>query len=177
MEDERRGRFEEVFRAHYGRVLRYARRRVLEEADAQDAVAEVFTVAWRRLEDLPEDALPWLLGTARRVMANHRRTAGRREGLQERVAAEVALAARADPDPAGSGSLAEGLARLSELEREALLLTAWEGLDRRAGARAMGCSVAAFAARLHRARARLADHLEGSTPRAGGLRADPEESP
>ena len=40
-------------------------------------VSETFTVAWRRFDDVPEGeaALPWLLTTARKVLANHRRAA------------------------------------------------------------------------------------------------------
>jgi RNA polymerase sigma-70 factor (ECF subfamily) len=71
--------FEALFRAHAGRVRSYVARRVAEGRD--DAVAETFTVAWRRLEDVPEDALPWLLGVARRVLANQGRAAQRRVAL------------------------------------------------------------------------------------------------
>jgi RNA polymerase sigma-70 factor (ECF subfamily) len=49
---------------------------------------------------------------------------------------------------------------LSEREREALLLVAWEGLDSRRAAQVVGCSPAAFRVRLHRARRRVADALE-----------------
>ena len=49
--------------------------------------------------------------------------------------------------------------RLSERDREALALVAWEGLDHAAAARALGCSRAAFAVRIHRARRRLAASL------------------
>lgn len=164
--DDRRQRFEAVFRGHHDQVLRYARRRLPEPADAQDALAETFTVAWRRLHEVPDDALPWLLGTARRVIANHRRAAGRRERLHLRLghearAGDAASADRGEPEP---GRLAVALARLAEPDREALLLVAWEGLDRRAAARAMGCSPAAFATRLHRARRRLERLLREPAP-------------
>jgi RNA polymerase sigma-70 factor (ECF subfamily) len=33
-------------------------------------VGDVFLVVWRRLEEVPEDPLPWLLGVARRALAN-----------------------------------------------------------------------------------------------------------
>ena len=44
-------------------------------------VAETFTVAWRRLEDVPtgDGALPWLLATARKQLANRRRSAAVRD--------------------------------------------------------------------------------------------------
>lgn len=52
------------------------------------------------------------------------------------------------------------LHRLSERDREALMLVAWHGLSGERAARAAGCTRAAFAVRLHRARARLAAQLE-----------------
>ena len=35
-----------------------------------EVIAEVFVVAWRRLDELPDPVLPWLYGAARRVLAN-----------------------------------------------------------------------------------------------------------
>ncbi|HEX6027306.1 MAG TPA: sigma factor-like helix-turn-helix DNA-binding protein, partial [Solirubrobacter sp.] len=51
------------------------------------------------------------------------------------------------------------LAMLKPIDREALLLTAWEGLTPERAAVAAGCSRATFDVRLHRARRRLADAL------------------
>ena len=42
---------------------------------ADDVIADVFLVAWRRLEEVPADPLPWLLGVARRTLANRCRSA------------------------------------------------------------------------------------------------------
>ena len=46
-----------MFRECYPPVRAYACRRAAPDA-AQDVVADTFLVAWRRLEDVPEDALP-----------------------------------------------------------------------------------------------------------------------
>ena len=73
--DARRvARFEELWDELFPRVLGYALRRTDQE-EARDVGAETFTVAWRRLEDVPagDDALPWLLATARKQLANRRR--------------------------------------------------------------------------------------------------------
>ena len=61
------------------------------------------------------------------------------------------------------GSLGEAIGTLSAPEREALLLVAWEGLEPRRAARVVGCTPAAFRARLYRARRRLAAQL-GESP-------------
>jgi RNA polymerase sigma factor (sigma-70 family) len=161
----REERFEGLFRANYAAVRAYALRRTSPDA-AQDVVAETFLVAWRRLDDVPADALPWLYGVARRVLANQRRTASRGAALEQRLSGSTPPAASPDPgDSAGDAELLRlALGRLSERNREALTLVAWHGLSGARAARAAGCSRAAFAVRLHRARARLAAELAALEP-------------
>jgi RNA polymerase sigma-70 factor (ECF subfamily) len=161
VERTREDRFEELFREHYGAVRGYALRRAPSEL-AQDAISETFLVAWRRLDDVPADALPWLFGVARRVLANQRRSAARSSALEQRLAATATIAGSKDPgENAGEGeTLRAALARLSERDREALMLVAWHGLSGARAARAAGCTRATFAVRLHRARARLAAQLD-----------------
>ncbi|HWF23902.1 MAG TPA: sigma factor [Solirubrobacteraceae bacterium] len=57
--------FERLYREHAGRVKAYGLRRVGSEAAADEVVSDVFLVVWRRLDDVPDDPLPWLLGVAR----------------------------------------------------------------------------------------------------------------
>lgn len=80
-------RFTELFDATHARVLGYALRRVSTPEDAADVLAETYLIAWRRVDDLPPGSagLPWLLATARRVMANHRRGQARRTALADRL--------------------------------------------------------------------------------------------
>lgn len=153
-EIERRLRLERVFYAHAGAVRAYARRRV-DPGAADDAVSEVFAIAWRRLDDLPEEPLVWLLGCARRVLAHQHRRTQRDTALIARLSADLSDKTAMPAD----GVLASALATLSERDREVLLLTAWEGLEPREAAKVLGCSRNAFAVRLHRARRRLASAL------------------
>lgn len=136
------------------RVLGYALRRTDAEG-ARDVVSETFTVAWRRFDDVPEgDAtLPWLLTTARKVLANHRRAA---ESLMR--ASLVGPRARTPDHPedvVGTASLVQAFNALEERDREVLALVAWDGLAPREAAIVAGCSAATFSVRLHRARKRL----------------------
>lgn len=163
MEQNRPQRFEELFRRTYPAVRGYALRRTSPEA-AQDAVAETFLVAWRRFDDVPEDALPWLFGVARRVLANQRRASGRGEALQQRLAGAGGDAPDLESSVGEAEAVRAALARLSERDREALMLVAWHGLTGKRAARAAGCSRAAFDVRLHRARRRLAALLEDLDP-------------
>ena len=149
-------RFVALYEAHAGAVLAYARRRVGPEG-AEDVLAETFLVAWRRRGDVPRDALPWLYAVAGNVVRNRARSERRRVALEARLAAEPLRPVESDaPDP----RLREALAALKPIDREALLLTAWEGLSADRAARAAGCSRATFHVRLHRARRRLAQALE-----------------
>ena len=160
MEPRRAERFERLFRDSYPLVRAYALRRAAPDV-AQDAVADTFLVAWRRLEDVPDDPLPWLYGTARRVLANQRRSAARGVALEQRLGGATTVDAGPDlGDTVADAELVRvALGRLSDRGREALMLVAWEGLDGARAARAAGCSRAAFAVRLHRARRQLADEL------------------
>ncbi|MBA2283139.1 MAG: RNA polymerase sigma factor [Acidimicrobiia bacterium] len=157
--DSREARFGRLFKSCYSSLHAFARRRA-PVADADDIVAEVLTVAWRRLDDIPTDAeLPWLYGVAHRVLLNHVRTARRRVRLVERVRGE-----RLEPPgsaPTDSAVLA-ALERLRDDDREVLRLAAWEGLQAIAIAVVLGCSPNAAALRLSRARARLRAELTGT---------------
>lgn len=150
-----RERFERLFHEHHRAVRAYALRRT-DPTTAQDVVSETFLVAWRRLADLPDDPLPWLYATARRVLSNTRRASVRAAHLAERVAADRVAAL---PDPGerlgDRDAMRSALAALAPGDREVLMLVAWEDLEPRAAARVCGCSRATFNVRLHRARGRL----------------------
>lgn len=68
---DRRTRFDALFAAHFAAVQAYVVRRS-GGAPVDDVLPETFLVAWRRLEAVPEDALPWLLGVARRPRPGRR---------------------------------------------------------------------------------------------------------
>jgi RNA polymerase sigma factor (sigma-70 family) len=151
--------FTAVFQRHHVQVYAYALRRT-DGASAQDVVAETFLAAWRHIDRLPADPLPWLYRTAGHCIANHSRGGRRQNRVTGRLAAarEVTVPDHAD-GVVESVRLRAALATLNAVDREALLLVAWEGLDNRAAAYAAGCSVASFRVRLFRARRRLARSL------------------
>jgi RNA polymerase sigma-70 factor (ECF subfamily) len=156
--------FDVCFRAHYAAVLAYALRRLGERGTAEDVAAQTFAVAWRRLNTLPADPLPWLFGIARHVIQNEARSARRRSRLLARITSQHPPAAELDPAasvPARSAILV-AFGRLGEGQREVLRLAAWEGIDAGRAAAVLGCSRGAYALRLHRARRRLTKELAAS---------------
>lgn len=164
-------RFSELYRRHHRAVWAYAVRRLPAGTDAADAAAEVFAVAWRRRDDLPDepDTLLWLYGTARRVVANAHRAAGRRDRLTGRLAS---LRDSREPGtvPEGHPEVLAALDRLGPTEREAIRLAVWEDLAVRDIARVLDCSPNAVSLRLARARRRLGRDLAHLMPAEEGTR-------
>jgi RNA polymerase sigma factor (sigma-70 family) len=155
--DDNRARFEAIYREHEKMVLAYALRRAPVEL-AQDAVAEAFLVAWRRLDVLPSEPLPWLIGTTRKMLANQRRSVERQLRLVDRVEALTQTHQQSEPMPSDS-TVAEALTRLSDADREAIMLIGWDGFKPAEAADSLGCSPVAFRVRFHRARRRFAHAL------------------
>jgi RNA polymerase sigma-70 factor, ECF subfamily len=160
MPQSREDRFRALYETQQRRVTAYALRRTSSAEDAADVVAETFTIAWRRLDDIPSGGsqLPWLYVTARHVMANQTRGAVRDSGAVERLTHELKRAVEDAPDEEGLiASIA--LAALPEADREILMLSAWEGLGSKGLGSVLGCSPVAARIRLHRARRRLLEEI------------------
>jgi RNA polymerase sigma-70 factor, ECF subfamily len=85
---EKRLRFELLYAKYAPAVKAYVLRRAA-ASTADDVVAEVFVVCWRRFEEVPVDPLPWLLGVARRVLSTQRRGERRRGALYERLSGQT----------------------------------------------------------------------------------------
>jgi RNA polymerase sigma-70 factor (ECF subfamily) len=157
-------RFRALFESEARGVLGYALRRVDDREDAADVVAETFSVAWRRIVEVPPDpeARLWLYGVARRILANQRRGSVRRERLADRMREQLRVTAQVSGAPDDDRALAVGqaLAVLPEQDREVLLLANWEGLAPAQIAVVIGVPAATARTRLHRARGRLRAELE-----------------
>jgi RNA polymerase sigma-70 factor (ECF subfamily) len=159
--------FRALFRAYYPRVCRYLALRT--EPDlVEDLAAQTFLAAWRRQRDLPADPLPWLLGAARKCLANARRGRDRSAALVDRFSA----AAAAEPliedgvvTAAQRRALAGALAAMTERDRELLVLRYWEDLAPRDVAAVLDLNPALARTRLHRATARLQTALHDALQR------------
>jgi RNA polymerase sigma factor (sigma-70 family) len=154
---ERRRRFDELFESLSPDMVAYCSWRAASPSDAQDAVAEVFLTAWRRLDEVPEGdaARVWLYATARRVIANQRRASRRRAALYERLTAEATVRREAFPSGPDETVVYEVLRRLGPHDREVLLLAEWEDLSPAQIATVLGCLAVTARGRLHRARRRF----------------------
>ena len=165
--------FRRLYDEHHAAVFAYCLRRASPE-DAKDAAADVFLTVWRRFDDVPkgEDTLPWLYGTARRVLANQRRSRSRLVRLTARL--------RFNPAPPEDGpevvvvrhercqEVLDALARLRPADQEVIQLALWEELSQAAIGEALGCSARAVTMRLHRALRRLRRQLNSTEIRTIG---------
>ncbi len=153
---DRQARFEQLYRTHAGAVRAYAIRRAPSDAVADDVVSDVFLVVWRRLDDVPDQPVPWLLAIARRALANRRRSERRAAALTDRL---VSVRRPFTASPETGDRLLDALSTLPEPDRELLMLVAWEGLEPSEIAQLLGIRPGTVAVRLHRARGRLASAL------------------
>ncbi|WP_207311575.1 RNA polymerase sigma factor [Lentzea alba] len=142
--------FSAVYRECYPRVLAYAASNAGPRL-AEDITSETFTIAWRKLDQMPPNALPWLLGIARNLVRAARRQTWHDE-----------LTDVASDDDYAVIELRAALATLSEADQEVLTLIAWHGLVATEAALVLGCTTATFFVRLHRARRRLRAALSTS---------------
>ena len=157
-------RFRSAYRTYYRQVYVYFRRRTDIES-ARDGCADTFLVAWRRIDDLPNEpeTLAWLYGVARRVLANQWRTRKRTTRLRDRL---MGFGSESAPSPETLvvraphiQNVLDALDRLKPIDREVLLLSEWEDQSHKEIAATVGCKPHAVDQRIYRAKHRLEAEL------------------
>jgi RNA polymerase sigma-70 factor (ECF subfamily) len=164
----RERKFEVLYTAHYHAIAGYVLRRVaMPEAD--DVIAQVFTVAWRRFDDVPPPPgdRPWLFGVARNIVADQRRSERRRLHLRTRLSQDAVTAGPIGPaaDPTGE-QVRAAMSALRPADREALQLVLWDELSHSEAAAVLGCSPNAFELRYRRARSAVREAVIAMRPAA-----------
>ncbi len=159
--------FGDLYDATFTQVLAYCRRRTRSLTDAEDAVAETFLVAWRKLDDATsaDSPLLWLYSVAARVIGNQRRGQDRLRRLIDRLSSLTGGRRLPGADEevltaADATDVAAALQRLSPLDREIVRLVAYEQLTYAEAGMVVGLSEAAVRTRVYRTRHRLRRHLD-----------------
>ena len=161
----------EAWTSFHDGLLRYLRRRLPTEADAEDVLQDVFL----RIHEgagagRPERLEAWVFGIARRAVADFYRARGRRLDDAPEEAAEPAVA----PDEAGVHArrgdhdvheevlswLVPMVEALPEGYREAVRLADVEGLPQREVAARLGLTLSGAKSRVQRGRALLGEALQ-----------------
>ena len=165
--EARRERFEALVPALVDPLRRFLARRT-DPATADDVLAETLLVCWRRLDDLPEEPLPWAYGVARNCLANATRGVRRQERLAARIAVvDPPAASTSGPGEGDDPDLAEAIGALREEDAELLRLWAWEQLTPAEIAAVLDVTPNAVSIRLHRAREKLREELRKTGAAAG----------
>lgn len=152
--------FDQMYREFYPSLVKYGYRRLADVEAAKELTQEAFVVAWRRRDEVPSHALPWLYGVARKLLANEwraRRRAPAAIGFGE--LADHALPGSLEESVAIVVDLQRALSTLGDEDQEILRLVGWEKLKVAEAAAVMNCSRLAASARLMRARRRLSAAL------------------
>lgn len=178
-DDEALARFEELYKAHYRKIVAYARRRCYSVDDADDVVSATFLVAWRRLEDLlgADQPLAWLYGVAYRTVLSKRRQVDRTTRLAEKAAAHVSSGAETVEATVEArerlAAVSAATDDLSEADQEILRLVGWEECSHAEIAAILGISRVLVRTRVMRARRRL----QAAYEKRLGISADGGVSP
>jgi RNA polymerase sigma-70 factor (ECF subfamily) len=159
--------FAAIFDRHGAALLRYFSARV-GYGEAEGLLAEAFRIAFERRASFDlthSSALPWLYGIGANLLARHRRTEARRLQALARMRTEFGVPAEDEVVSAIDAAallprVAEALTALPALDRETLLLYAWDGLGYEDIGRALSVPVGTVRSRINRARGRLREQLQ-----------------
>jgi RNA polymerase sigma-70 factor (ECF subfamily) len=161
----REARFENLYRSTATDLLAFLTRRASDPEEATDILAEVYLVAWRRLDKVPTDegARLWLFGVAQKLLLKSNRQLRSYQDIVRGITAEMSAGtSHSKPDDEFTDRVRASLRKLPKAQREALLLTAWEGLKPREIAKVTGSTANLVRVRLHHARKQLQQELSAA---------------
>jgi RNA polymerase sigma-70 factor (ECF subfamily) len=151
--------FSDLYRAHLRDVYSYAYYRVGNHHDAEDLTEQTFLQAYRHFERAQREShgrplRPWLIRIAHNLAANLYRDRSRKPASP--IDDTTALAATHTTEQLVEGreqarAVLDGVSRLPEDRREALIMRFALGMDNREIARALGRSDGATKVLIHRA--------------------------
>jgi RNA polymerase sigma factor (sigma-70 family) len=165
--------FATIFDRHATQIHRYASRR-LGAGLAEDVVGDTFLVAFRgrdRYDLTYRDARPWLFGIATNMISRHRQAEVRFYRALARTGVDPVIESPADDvvaRVAATGqrrAIAAALARLSQPDRDTVLLVDWAELSYDQAASALRVPVGTVRSRLNRARRKVREALGGINPK------------
>ena len=159
--------FSDLYRAHLRDVYSYCYYRVGNHHDAEDLTEQTFLQAYRHFERAQRESAgrplrPWLIRIAHNLAANYYRDRSRRPQTNLDDAA-ILIAPMATEQVVEEREevkeVLEGVSKLPEDRREALIMRFALGMDNREIARSMGRSEGATKVLLHRAIKQLEQRL------------------
>ncbi|HEY6694642.1 MAG TPA: sigma-70 family RNA polymerase sigma factor [Solirubrobacteraceae bacterium] len=160
--------FTDLYRSHLRDVYSYSYYRVGNHHDAEDLTEQTFLQAYRHFERAQRESQgrplrPWLIRIAHNLAANYYRDRSRRPqtSIEDAGAlAELHTTEGLVEDREDLNRILEGVRRLPDDRREALIMRFALGMDNREIARALGRTDGATKVLIHRAIRQLEDIVE-----------------
>ena len=160
--------FTELYRTHLRDVYSYSYYRVGNHHDAEDLTEQTFLQAYRHFERAQRESngrplRPWLIRIAHNLAANYYRDRSRRPQTRLEDAAVVSAPYSTEELAEGRQELKdvlEGVSKLPDDRREALIMRFALGMDNREIARAIDRSEGATKVLIHRAIRQLEQGLK-----------------
>ncbi|HWB74514.1 MAG TPA: RNA polymerase sigma factor [Nannocystaceae bacterium] len=172
VDEQADARYAEMFRRHYGRVVRWLSALGVPLGELDDLAQEVFIIAHRKRERVWADAslTGWLLGISRRVASTHRRshTRGRTREEQAMPPAEAASPETAAMRSEAAQLLHDFLATLPEEQRLVFVLYEMDGANATEIAEALALPANTVHSRIRLVRERLARFVARQQAKAKG---------
>ncbi len=164
--------FTELYRAHLKDVYSYSYYRVGNHHDAEDLTEQTFLQAYRHFERAQRESngrplRPWLIRIAHNLAANYYRDRARKPQTQLEDAAVVSATHDTEDLVEGRQELQdvlEGVSKLPDDRREALIMRFALGMDNREIARALDRTEGATKVLIHRAIKQLEQSLKEDDP-------------
>jgi len=152
--------FAEIYDRYQPTIYRYIFYRVGDEATAEDLTSEVFVRLVEKIDGFTYRGRPllaWLYTIARNLVTDYYRQSGPPHflPLEEGLVADSGNPEAAAEHALAQQRLARAIARLTEDQRQVILLRFVEGLDNKTVAQVLGKPVGAVKALQHRALAAL----------------------
>ncbi len=161
--------FRGLYQTHHGFVWHSLHRFGLQGAALEDALQDVFVVAYRRREDFSGSPKAWLYAIARRVASNHRRTAKRQAARVDAFA--HSMGAPRVPAPEAILALDRHLDQLTDEDRELFYLSEFEGMTGPEIAALVGRNLNTVYTRIRKLRALVRDEAVAERARSQRPRA------
>ena len=160
--------FTELYRAHLRDVYSYAYYRIGNHHDAEDITEQTFLQAYRHFERAQRESdgrplRPWLIRIAHNLAANHYRDRSRKPQTHLEDASILSSplgTERMVEEREELKEVLEGVSKLPDDRREALIMRFSLDMDNREIARALGRSEGATKVLIHRAIKQLEQQLE-----------------
>lgn len=154
---------ESAFAEHGSALLGFAVNALGDRGQAEDCVQETFLRAWRardRFDPTRASLRTWLFAIERRIVLDAYRARARTPSLVPAEDAPESATATRDPDPLDRLGLLEGLARLSDEQRAAVVAVHLRGRSYGDVSAATGVPVATLRTRVHYGLRALRTHLD-----------------